>query len=153
MQERAQHSCDLRVAIDRSASEVRPHAATPPDNRRRPPALKRSTPAEVCAPQLADRPTRKRRPSFTLNGEAQNQKEEHGLRTARILAIATALVSLAVVAALGAIGVWLTAEARVFGLVMLAAGSVAALLVLYFDWRSQLHRRDISEELEESRAA
>ena len=75
------------------------------------------------------------------------------MRTARILAIATALVSLAVVAGLGAMGVWWTAEARVFGLVMLAAGSVAALLVLYFDWRSQLHRRYISEELEESRAA
>jgi uncharacterized membrane-anchored protein len=75
------------------------------------------------------------------------------VRTARILAIATALVSLAIVVALGAIGVWLTAEARMFGLVMLAAGSVAALLVMYFEWRHQLHRRYISEEVEVTRAA
>jgi hypothetical protein len=55
------------------------------------------------------------------------------------------LVSLAVVFALGAIGVWLTHEARVFGVVMLAAGTVAALMVMYFEWRHRMHRRFIGE--------
>jgi hypothetical protein len=71
----------------------------------------------------------------------------------KILAIVIALVSLAVVFALGAIGVWLTSEATVFGLVVLAAGTVAGLLVVYFEWRSQLYRQFIDEELEGRHAA
>lgn len=75
------------------------------------------------------------------------------MRTVKILAIATAMASLAVVFALGAIGVWLTSEARVFGLVMLAAGTVAALLLAYFEWRNQLQRRFVGEEELEARRA
>lgn len=75
------------------------------------------------------------------------------MRTVRILATLIALASLAVVFALGAIGVWLTSEAWVFGLVILAAGTVAGLLVVYFEWRQQLHRRWVGEELEDGHAA
>ena len=41
--------------------------------------------------------------------------------------------------------VWLTSEVRVFGLVMLPTAIVAALLVVYFDWRAKLRRRVLAE--------
>jgi hypothetical protein len=146
------NTCVTSVSVsNRSASEVRPHAATPPDKdgvllRRRFDAGGGLRSTRGLNPRRTEEHTH-------TQGEARNREEEQRVRTARILAIATALVSLAIVVALGAIGVWLTAEARMFGLVMLAAGSVAALLVMYFEWRHELHRRYISEEVEVTRAA
>jgi uncharacterized membrane-anchored protein len=86
-------------------------------------------------------------------GRPHTEEEEDRLRTVKILAIVTALVSLAVVFALGAIGVWLTSDATVFGLVVLAAGTVAGLLVVYFEWRQQLYRRFTADALEGRHAA
>ena len=61
-------------------------------------------------------------------------------RTA-ILAVALAFVSIWVVIAAGIPAGWLTDHVRMFGLVMLPTAIVAALLVLYFDWRGRLKRR------------
>jgi hypothetical protein len=62
-----------------------------------------------------------------------------------ILAVALALVSIWVVIAAGITAVWLTQEVRVAGLVMVPAAVVAALLVLYFDWRERLRQRIAGE--------
>jgi hypothetical protein len=59
---------------------------------------------------------------------------------ATIGAVAVLFVSIWVVLAAGITAVWLTAEVRVFGLVMLPTAIVAALLVLYFDWWAKLFR-------------
>lgn len=69
------------------------------------------------------------------------------------LALMIAMVSIVVVLGIGAIGVWLTAEARVFGLIVLAAGTVAALLVAYFEWRNELSRRLTGHEAEDGHVA
>ena len=58
-----------------------------------------------------------------------------------IVGLALLFFSVWVVFAVGIIAVWLTAELRVFGLVMLPTGIVAGLLVVYFDWRAKLRRR------------
>ena len=63
----------------------------------------------------------------------------------RILAVALALVSIWVVIAAGITAIWLTQEVRVVGLVMVPAAIVAALLVLYFDWREKLRQRIAGE--------
>ena len=62
-----------------------------------------------------------------------------------IVGVALAFVSIWVVMAAGVTAVWLTDEVRVFGLVSLPTGVVAALLVLYFDWRAKLQRRILAE--------
>ena len=63
------------------------------------------------------------------------------MKRSAILAVALVVVSIWVVLAAGATAVWLTEEARVFGLVILPTVIVASLLVLYFDWRERLMRR------------
>ena len=62
-----------------------------------------------------------------------------------IVGLALLFFSVWVVFAVGIIAVWLTAELRVFGLVMLPTGIVAGLLVVYFDWRAKLRRRVLAE--------
>ena len=62
-----------------------------------------------------------------------------------IVALALVFSSLWVALAVGITAVWLTAEVRVFGLVMLPTAIVAGLLVVYFDWRAKLRRRVLGE--------
>jgi hypothetical protein len=62
-----------------------------------------------------------------------------------VLAIAVALVSVWVMTAAGMTAVWLTEDARVFGLIALPTAIVASLLVLYFDWRARVQRRILAE--------
>ena len=70
-----------------------------------------------------------------------------------IVALALLFFSLWVVFAAGIIAVWLTAELRLFGLVMLPTGIVAGLLVVYFDWRAKLRRRAVGERDAHRKAA
>ena len=63
---------------------------------------------------------------------------------ATVVALVLLFVSIWVVLAAGITAVWLTEEVRVLGLVILPTGIVAALLVVYFDWRAKL-RRQMSE--------
>jgi hypothetical protein len=63
---------------------------------------------------------------------------------ATIGALGLLFVSIWVVLAAGITAVWLTEEVRVFGLVILPTGIVAALLVVYFDWRAKLRRRVVA---------
>ena len=67
------------------------------------------------------------------------------LDKATIVALALFFVSIWVVLAAGTAAVWLTDEVRVFGLVILPTGTVAALLVVYFAWRDNLRRRALDE--------
>lgn len=62
-----------------------------------------------------------------------------------VLAVTVGIVSLWIVMIAGITAVWLTDEVRVLGVVMLPAGIVAGLLVLYFDWRDNLRRRVVDE--------
>jgi hypothetical protein len=64
---------------------------------------------------------------------------------ATIVALALLFVSIWVILAAGVAAVWLTAEVRVFGLVILPTGIVAGLLVVYFAWRDNLRRRALAE--------
>ena len=66
-------------------------------------------------------------------------------RTAAILAVALAFAAIWVVLAAETTAVWLTGEVRVFGLVALPTAIVAALLVVYFDWRQKVSRRMLGE--------
>ena len=75
------------------------------------------------------------------------------VRTAKNLAVALAFVAIWVVLAAGATAVWLTAEVRAFGLVALLTAIVAALLVVYFDWREKLLRRMLAEPKDYRKAA
>jgi hypothetical protein len=61
------------------------------------------------------------------------------------IVVAVLFVSIWVVLAASITAVWLTAEVRVIGLVMLPTGIVAGLLVVYFDWRAKLLRRVLAE--------
>ena len=74
-------------------------------------------------------------------------------RTSTILAVAVAFAAIWVVLTAGARPVWLTGEARVFGVVALPTGIVAGLLVLYFDWRDKLQRRMLAEPKDYQKAA
>jgi hypothetical protein len=56
-----------------------------------------------------------------------------------------ALFSMWVVLAVGVTAVWLTAELRVFGLLILPTAIVAGLLVVYFEWRAKLRHRVLGE--------
>jgi hypothetical protein len=60
---------------------------------------------------------------------------------AAVIAFGLFFASLGIVMGAGIAAVWLTDEARVFGLVVLPATIVATLLVLYFDWRAKLFER------------
>ncbi len=60
---------------------------------------------------------------------------------ATVVAFGLFSVTLWIVMAAGITAVWLTDEARVFGLVVLPPTIVAALLVLYFNWRAKLFDR------------
>ena len=70
------------------------------------------------------------------NGETVKKLDK-----ATIVALALFFASIWVVLAAGTAAVWLTDELRVFGLVILPTGIVAALLVVYFAWRDNLRRR------------
>ena len=65
--------------------------------------------------------------------------------TSTILATAPAVAA--------TMALWGTAEARVFGLVALPTAIVAALLVVYFDWREQLSRRMLADPSDHRRVA
>ena len=62
-----------------------------------------------------------------------------------IVALALLFFSMWVVLAAGVTAVWLTAEVRVFGLVLLSTAIVAGLLVVYFEWRAKLRHRVLGE--------
>jgi uncharacterized membrane-anchored protein len=62
-----------------------------------------------------------------------------------IVTLALLFFSIWVVLVMGITAVWLTAEVRVFGLVILPTAIVAGLLVVYFEWRAKLRRRVLSE--------
>jgi hypothetical protein len=70
-----------------------------------------------------------------------------------IVALALVFFSLWIVLAVDITAVWLTAEVRVFGLVMLPTAIVAGLLVVYFDWRAKLRRRVLGERDAHRKAA
>jgi hypothetical protein len=62
------------------------------------------------------------------------------VRRSRILAVVLAFVGLSAVLAAGLTAVWLTEELRVLSLVILPSIVVAALLVVFFEWRGKLER-------------
>ena len=62
------------------------------------------------------------------------------MRSAAILAVALAFVSVWVALAAGLTAAWLTEEVRVVGQVTLPAAIIASLLALYFDWRARWMR-------------
>jgi len=64
---------------------------------------------------------------------------------ATVVALVLLFVSIWVVLAAGITAVWLTEEVRVLGLVILPTGIVAALLVVYFDWRAKLRHRVVAD--------
>jgi hypothetical protein len=70
-----------------------------------------------------------------------------------IVALALLFFSIWVVLALGITAVWLTAEVRVFGLVILPTAIVAGLLVVYFDWRAKVLNRIRDQRYEGRKAA
>ena len=67
------------------------------------------------------------------------------MRRANILAVVLALASLWLVLGSALAAVWLTDEVRVIGLVLLPTVVVAALLVVYFDWRARLQHRVLAD--------
>ena len=69
-----------------------------------------------------------------------------------VAAVPFFFVSIWLVIAAGTPPVWLTEQVRVFGLVMLPTAIVAALLVVYFDWRAKVLSR-IREQRYEGRKA
>jgi hypothetical protein len=75
------------------------------------------------------------------------------VRRARILAVALVFISIWVVATAGITAVWLTSEVRVFGLVILPTAIVASLLVVYFDWRTNVRQRMLTQREDDRKAA
>jgi len=71
------------------------------------------------------------------------QRITRTLRLVTLLAILTAAIT----------AVWLTSGVRVFGLGIVPAAVVAAALVAYFGWRSNLRRRILAEAKHYRRAA
>ena len=61
------------------------------------------------------------------------------------VALALLFFSMWVVLVVGITAVWLNADVRVFGLVILPTAIVAGLLVVYFEWRAKLRRRVLGE--------
>jgi hypothetical protein len=70
-----------------------------------------------------------------------------------VVAVALSFVSVCVVMFASIAAVWLTNEVRAFGLVVLPTVIVAALLVLYFDWRARLLNQIRVERNEHRQAA
>ena len=64
---------------------------------------------------------------------------------ATILAATLVLVCIWVVLTAGITAVWLTREVRAVGLVLLPSAVVASLLVVYFDWRTNLRHRMLAQ--------
>ena len=62
-------------------------------------------------------------------------------RTETIVAVVVFFVIMWMMMTTGITAVWLTEEVRSFGRAMLPAAIVAAVLVLYVDWRARLLRR------------
>ena len=62
-----------------------------------------------------------------------------------VVAMVAAIFSIWVLLAVAITAVWLTSEARMFGLVILPTAIVGGLLVVYFDWRAKLRRRVLAE--------
>ena len=63
-------------------------------------------------------------------------------------AIKTMAVAVALITA-----VWLIEEVRLFGVVMIPIAIVAALLVVYFDWRAKVFSELLAERNEQRKAA
>jgi uncharacterized membrane protein YedE/YeeE len=63
------------------------------------------------------------------------------------------LVTLLAIVAVGIAAVWLTNDARLFGVVILAAGVTATGLVGSFRWRTKLRRRILADAEDYRRAA
>lgn len=73
--------------------------------------------------------------------------------TGRKLIVNMAVMLIIAALTVGTGGVWLTGDLRMFGLVGLAAATVGAGLVGYFNWRAQLQRRIFGDADDERRAA
>lgn len=69
--------------------------------------------------------------------------EEIVKQAAKTTAVAVALIT----------AVWLIEEVRLFGLVMVPIAIVAALLVVYFDWRAKLLSESVAERNAQRKAA
>jgi hypothetical protein len=82
-----------------------------------------------------------------IGGTVKRAKKE------TVVAVVLFFVGLWVVLVAGMTAVWLTEEVRVFTLVMLPAGIVAALLVVYFDWRARLLKQIRDEHRQYRKAA
>ena len=54
---------------------------------------------------------------------------------------------------LGVGAAWLSGDARMFGVVGLAAAIVGGVLMVYFEWRARLRRRMLEDVSRERRAA
>ena len=67
------------------------------------------------------------------------------MRREMILVIGLAIASIWVVMAAGGTAVWLTEEVRALSLAMVPLAILASLLVLYFEWRTELKRRTQAE--------
>jgi hypothetical protein len=72
---------------------------------------------------------------------------------AQIMVVVLVFVSILVAFTAGFTAVWLTKEVRMFALVLLPTGTVAALLVLYFDWRDRMRRQILAERDQHEKAA
>ena len=66
-------------------------------------------------------------------------------RNEDIAAVWLFFISLFLAIAAGLTAVWLTAEVRVFGIVLFPTVAVAAMMTLYYDWRAKLARPVRSE--------
>ena len=78
--------------------------------------------------------------------KSQQRTEGKGglVKKARKMMIVAAVLffaSIWLVMPTGITAVWLTEQARVFGLVMLSTAIVAGLLVVYFEWRAKVLSR------------
>jgi hypothetical protein len=69
------------------------------------------------------------------------------------VAVALSFVSIWVVMTASIAAVWLTEEVSAFGLVVLPTAIVAALLVVYFDWRAKVLNQIRDESNEHRQAA
>ncbi len=70
-----------------------------------------------------------------------------------IVTLALLFFSIWVVLAMGVTAVWLTAEVRLFGLVILPTAIVAGLPVVYFEWRAKLRHRVLGDRDTHRKAA
>ena len=71
------------------------------------------------------------------------------MKRSMVPAIVLTFASICVVTGAAMAAVWLTAEVRVVGLLIVPTAAVASLLVLYFDWRAKLLQRRIPAERNE----